>query len=287
MSSFAEANQAFEADQASKQSADSESAPSTETSEHQGRETATQSNSTVDIDKLEKFMFEGKEWTKDDLRKSVLMHQDYTRKTQEVANERKAIETERKFNENMPYDLEKVARDPNLADQFKRLYPQKYHAVVDKLLTSMGIAPKAQTAQVQDQRASLPQAELERIDRLESMLKTYETEKYETQLNATFDKLKAQYPKASEEMIIARAQAALNSGVELNDSQFAKLFKDDHEKRTKEFDDYYLSKIKDQKSANRKGRDVPPGGAEPSGAAPKKMTMKEATAAAIRDLSTR
>ncbi len=284
--SFQEANQAFEA----AQSASSQSAPApTEVAspEHQSSEpTATLNTQDVaDLDKLEKFMFEGKEWTKDDLRRSILMHQDYTRKTQEVANERKAIESERKFTENVPYDLEKLARDPNLIDQFKRVYPKQYHAAADKILSSLGISPKA--VPNRGTESNIPEEWRAELDQVKSMLKAHEVEKEEAKLNSTFNTLAAKYPKARQDVIIFKARAELEAGKpNLTDEQFEKLFKDEHESHTKAMDEYYLSKIKDQKAANKKGRDVPNGGETPT-SPPKKMTMREATEAAIRDLSGR
>ncbi len=286
--SFAEANQAFADAQASQtQSAPSDDSSSnvTPTEQQSSTPTATQINDVTDLDKLEKFMFEGKEWTKDDLRRSILMQQDYTRKTQEVANERKSIEQERKYAENVPYDLEKLARDPNLIEQFKRLYPQKYHAAADKILTSLGVAPPKTSAQTSQN--SIPDEWRQELDQVKSMVRAYETEKYETQLNSTFNTLKAKYPKAREDVIIFKARAELDAGKPpLTETQFEKLFKDEHESSTKAMDDYYLSKIKDQKAANKKGRDVPNGGETPT-SPPKKLSFKEATESAIRDLSNR
>ncbi len=286
--SFAEANQAFADAHASKgQSATTEDSSSQAPSIEQQRSepAATQINDVADLDKLEKFMFEGKEWTKDDLRRSILMQQDYTRKTQEVANERKSIEQERKYTENVPYDLEKLARDPNLIDQFKRVYPKSYHAAADKLLASLGISPKASAQKTGE--SAIPEEWRAELDQVKSMVRTYETEKYETQLNATFNTLKAKYPKAREDVIIFKARAELDAGnPPLTDDQFEKLFKDEHESSKKAFDDYHLSMIKEQKAANKKGRDVPNGGETPT-SPPKRLTMKEATEAAIRDLSGR
>ncbi len=282
---FQEANQAFEAAQSA---GSTQSAPAVEEIATPGEQQRTESpatpiNDVADLDKLEKFMFEGKEWTKEDLRKSILMHQDYTRKTQEVANERKSIEQERKFTENVPYDLEKLARDPNLIDQFKRVYPKQYHAAADKILASLGVSPKAS----RPSENAIPEEWRAELDQVKSMVKAYETEKYEAQLNSTFNTLKAKYPKAREDVIIFKARAELEAGKPpLTETQFEKLFKDEHESSKRAFDEYHLSMIKDQKAANKKGRDVPSGGETPT-SPPKKMTMREATEAAIRDLSNR
>lgn len=280
MSSFAEANQAFEAAQtAQSQSATSESTVETTQEQATPRESTP---SVVDIDKLEKFMYEGKEWTKDDLRKSILMHQDYTKKTQEVANERKAIESEKRFAENVPHDLEKLARDPTLISEFRRIYPQKYHATAEKLLERLGV-PRTQPDQA---RVNDYSAEVARLERVEQWMNTVETEKMQQHLDHTFDKLKAQFPEADELVVIAKAQAKRSQGEDIKGSDFEKWFKTDHESRAKKLEDYYLSKIKDQKAANRKGRDVPAGGEAPSAPA-KKLTWKEATAQAVKDLSNR
>lgn len=278
--SFAEANQAFEAAHAAKE----QSAPSDNvtTTEQAPVVEATSTPSVVDIDKLEKFMYEGKEWTKDDLRRSILMHQDYTKKTQEVASERKAIESERRFAENVPYDLEKLSRDPTLISEFKRVYPQKYHATAEKILERLGI----QSPKVDQPKPNDYSAEVARLERVEQWMNTVETEKMQQHLDHTFDKLKTKFPEADELVVIAKAQARRNQGEDIKDSDFEKWFKDDHENRAKKLEDYYLGKIKDQKAANRKGRDVPAGGEAPSAPA-KKLSFKEATNQAIKDLSNR
>ena len=46
--------------------------------------------------------------------------EDYTRKTQEIAQERR-------YFANLDADLEKVRNNPSLAEEFKRIYPEQYH----------------------------------------------------------------------------------------------------------------------------------------------------------------
>ena len=81
----------------------------------------------VDISTLEKFKFGDEELTPETLRKQRMMHQDYTNKT-------KAVAQERKFYENVGFDLDKVKKNPALADEFKKIYPKAFHRFLDFVL---------------------------------------------------------------------------------------------------------------------------------------------------------
>lgn len=66
--------------------AESEEVPEAEESDDQEDEPDAQADSTtIEID--------GKRWTRDELKASIMMQADYTRKTQEVAEQRKAMDT--------------------------------------------------------------------------------------------------------------------------------------------------------------------------------------------------
>ncbi len=70
---------------------------------------------------------------------------DYTRKTQELAEERK-------YAENFADDFETLANskfDPQLVSKFKEIYPEKYHAKIDKFATASGTQEGDKDAQEQ------------------------------------------------------------------------------------------------------------------------------------------
>jgi GTP-dependent phosphoenolpyruvate carboxykinase len=72
----------------------------------QGSETSTEQPDLTDLDSVDRFRFAGREWTRDELQKSILMQNDYTRKTQEISETRK-------YYEHLQSDLPKVLRDPS------------------------------------------------------------------------------------------------------------------------------------------------------------------------------
>ena len=59
---------------------------------------------------------------------------DYTQKTQRLS----PIAKEQKYIENIDADLQAVIANPSLAQQFKQVYPQKYHFLVDRLTGGQG-----------------------------------------------------------------------------------------------------------------------------------------------------
>src|SRR3954464_16064772 len=74
----------------------------------------------VDLESLEKFRYAGREMTPKELQQAVMLQSDYTRKTQQLAEERK-------YYDNLSADLSAVAQNPQLAAKFKEVYPEKFH----------------------------------------------------------------------------------------------------------------------------------------------------------------
>jgi hypothetical protein len=99
---------------------DKELAPSAETPEA--------APELVDLDTMDKFKFGGREWTPKELEAAYMRQQDYSRKTQEIAQERK-------YYDNLPYDLDMVKNNPALVNQFKQVYPAKFHSWIDSCRT--------------------------------------------------------------------------------------------------------------------------------------------------------
>lgn len=247
----------------------------------------------IDLDAMDKVKWQGKELTKEELKKAFMFQSDYTKKTQELSKERQ-------YADNLSYDLEKVLRDPSLADAFKEIYPKKYHAALERVLS---FTQSTKQAPVQEQQSQRPdpflQEKISQLDRHDKMLKdlmtNYESKEIEAidaKLESMAQKFSQEFPLAEEPTVLAKAEILLErkreNGEKLNisDDEWKGLWKAEHEKQEKAFNGYYEKKFKQQTTASKKGRDVGPGGGTP-GQAPKRETMKEATERAIRDFSGR
>lgn len=265
-----------QADQALEQSIDTNAQAPSQSQEAVSVPTPQQ-QAMIELDKLEKFNYEGKEWTPKDLKNAMLRQEDYTRKTQSLAEERR-------FVDNLSVDLEKVARDPTLVDQFRSVYPEKYHHLIDALMSGRKPEQQAgQQEQVDKSRQSMDPEVLARIDRMEKQVIGYESEKIQAELDKTFDTMKAKYPDANETVVLAMARTAHEQGVKLDQPTWERFFKSEHDRMTQAYQSYYKKTVESQKATNLKGRDASSGGAIP-GQAPKKMSFDEATKMAIQDL---
>ncbi len=228
----------------------------------------------AELEKLGKFKLDGREWTSEQIKKSLMLHADYTKKTQEVAQERK-------YGENLKHDLENVRNNPELVHEFKKIYPEKYHGYLDVL--GIDFEPK------QAKQASLdgiPKEVLDRINRVEAYVKEKEISVAEAKLDQTFAKLSTQYPSADEEAVIARAQILLDRGEELTNELWEKLYKENHTKFEAMLEKRQQEKLNKTKQSARQAKDTRSGGGA-LGEAPKKQSFKEATEQAIRDLGGR
>jgi len=240
-----------------------------------------------ELDKAEKFMFKGKEWTLKELEQSMQFQSDYTRKTQELAKERQ-------FAENLSQDLENVFENPDLADEFKKIYPKKYHAALDRVLSTRERQDEY-TGNKSGEASSLDQESIARLvekavqSKVAPIINTYtqrETAAIESKLEALAEKYSKQFKLADEDRVLAKAEKLHNEGTKLTDQVWEKLWKDDHETGKSRFDAYQKEQFEQQKNANSKNRDIAKGGGVP-GSAPKRETFKEATERAIRELEGR
>lgn len=222
--------------------------------------------SIYDLDSAEKFKWQGREWTTKELQNNYLMHSDYTRKTQAIAEERK-------YYDNLNSDLEAVSRNPNLIAEFKKIYPEKFHSFLNYT------SPKStQPVQQQQSQSGIDPAFMNRFEKLEKTMNEREVAAVEAELESKFKQLSSKYPMADEEAVIARAQTLLNRNENVSDQVWDNLWKNVHEKNQKLADAYYQNKIKEQKTASAKGKDVPSGGGT-LGQAPKQArTIREASA---------
>lgn len=232
-----------------------------------------------DLDSLERFRFQGRELSKDDLQKLLTGGQ-------ESASE----STNAKFDQNFRFDLDTVLADPSKLALFRQIYPPEYVAIAEKAMAQQ----RAQASPVQQQNSGKP-SEDPRISRLEKIADQWENAQREQRveslkgtLDKTFDSLSKKYPEADQEVINSRLFAMRQSGTQLQDQNgklrndiIEDLFKRDHAAREKRYEDKYRQKVEDQKRVNSNARDVGKGGSASSPAPGKAKNIKEATAAAL------
>lgn len=261
---------------------------SNEESEAQAQEKAAQ---LLELDKVEKFKFQGKEWTAKDLEKAMLRQSDYTKKTQELSQERK-------FFDNLAYDLENVRQDPSLASKFKEIYPEKFHAYLKYIgsdtNTSKGNQQAAEQVNPNDPLTPLKR-ELEEMKAYVQTQKQREMEtqfqtavqKHEVELEKAFSSNAKKYPLADEESVLARLQAVaeVNGSKNITAKTYEMVFKQVHDRNEAMAKKYYGNMVNKQKTANKAGRDIGPGGATPGHAPQGAKTLKEATANLLADLN--
>lgn len=245
----------------------------------------------IELDKIQKFKYQGREWTPQELQKAILRQKDYTQKTTQLAEQRKNYESDNKYYENLHYDLHAVRQNPNLVFKFKEIYPAKFHAHLDQILDQA-----SSNGQPQGNRGvGIPRELINEISQMKNDLSGYKTymseqaaQAADKQLDSVLTTYSAKYPHADEESVLARASVLLDQTKkeDLSKSEWDNIFKSVEQKNKSIADKFYSKKVQEQKTANRKGREGARGGGTP-GEAPKRMTFKEATAAAIRDLSGR
>lgn len=238
----------------------------------------------IDLDKLEKFRWQNREWTQKDLQDGVLRQEDYTTKTKSVAESRK-------YAENFSADLEAVVENPELVDELKRIYPKSYHRVVDRVLARLNNRTTEAPPQSGSQSGAVDETSIQKmvkgvLDRelapINEWKQSAEKEKHEQrveargrELDSWFDKYSKKYPDADGEVVNARALAAIETGAELNEGVLEKLFRAHHEEVGKRYAERYKKQIDEQLKANKTAQDAGPGGGTP-GKSPLQESMREA-----------
>lgn len=228
----------------------------------------------LDLDKHERFLFNKKEMTRQELADSVLRHGDYTKKVQEVSEARK-------YADNFETDLARVIEKPELLEKMKSIYPPGYVAIAEKVLQRMTPAEKAELAEAEsepegDAAAKLPPELLKRIEKVEGFVSSYEerqalqkVEAIKTDINKWFDEFGKKYDLADPDAILNQAFALNEQGKPINREVMEGLFKRAHERMDGTFAKRYSQRVEEQKKASRAAKDVGSGGGTP-GSAPKK-----------------
>lgn len=241
-----------------------------------------QQSQFVDLDKVERFRFAGREWTPKDFQGAYMMQSDYTRKTQALAEERK-------FYDNLASDLENVKRNPALATEFKRVYPQKFHAYLNYVSNTQPQANQTEKSQAQ---GSDPEF-VSRFNQMETWFKTQTQQAADAEVDAMCSKFSQKYPTVKgsyEALALGILQSKLDSlkqsnpQAKLSEKDWESAYKSVHDENQKLAKQLYSEQVKQQTRVNAKAKDVASGGGIP-GAAPKlPRTIKEASDLALREL---
>lgn len=232
--------------------------------------------SLLDLDKQERFRFEGREWTRDQLRKAYLRQEDYSRKTQELAETRK-------FSDNFATDLRAVMKDPSLFEQLQRIYPKEYVAHAKEVLNDLkGLRPDAQSQTAQQKDPEFLQLRDE-FQALKAERAAQGVEQVQQWLNSTYSTLEKKYPYARPKEVTVDAEGMALGGTKITAEVLEKLFKANDAELKAKWDANYKAKIDEQLTIGKKGRDLGPGGGVPTSGPKNPRTMKEARDAMLAD----
>lgn len=235
--------------------------------------------SVVDIGSLEKFKFEGKEWTPADLKSAYMRHSDYTKKTTALAEERK-------YYDNLADDLANVKSNPQLLEQFKQIYPEKFHRYLDYVVAKEEARQERieQDQQQKQQYAQLDPEIMKDLQQWKSDMKERQVQAATAEIDAVMSKNATKFPLADEEAVLARAQLLQSQGTKLTPQVWEGIYKSIHGKVKTLMDKNRSTEIKEQNKLTSQGRDIGAGGGVP-GAAPKlPKSIKEASSNLLRDL---
>lgn len=257
----------------------------------------TEQSEITELEKLERFKFKGEEWTPQKAEQALMRQQDYTKKAQEIAEQKKEYEAElkhREYRSNLKADINHVLKDPSLVDAFKKTYPEEYHYALELALG------KTQQQVDQKQEHNLPPEILEKLKKLdehdqtlnEFKQKAYETEKQaiDARLEANESKFTQKYPYSKFNLGAvygALETYAVNNKIsdikDIPDSVFEHMYKTAHEQQLKNYETINQEKVKKQMSASSEAQDIGKGGGTP-GEAPKKIRLRDVADHVIRGL---
>lgn len=251
----------------------------------------------MDLDKHERFRWQGREWDRKELADGYLRQGDYTKKSQALAETRK-------YTDNFRHDLAKVVSDRSLVSEFKRLYPKEWHDQIDGILEMLDAQSPSQTGQATGMANANPQPGVDLNKQIEKALNAQvkpllnwkeqmDAQAKETQkqanlatLNQWEEELQKKYPFADMEKVEARAEILIAQDPEfrLDKGKFEKLCKDAHGESEKRYAEYTRLNNKKQQAASDEAKDIGAGGATPGNPPPPVNTMKQAKKALFDSL---
>lgn len=239
----------------------------------------------VDLGKLPKFKWNGKTLTAKELQNMAMMQSDYTKKTQEISQNKK-------YYENLYHDLNYIKNNPDKVEEFRKVYPKSFHSYLDSVMADLAQTTKPQGEAPTEQKTAPDKSQTvdPRFDEVYNFYKEQRQQSTQEKVDALFDRLTTKFPNADEEKVISRVQILRelskkdpSNYKEPNDQEVEKLFKQDHEAFEKRLQDHTKRILDEQRKANARGRAPGPGGAIP-GQAPKiAKSIREATELALQD----
>lgn len=241
----------------------------------------------VELDKLERFRFQGRDMTPKELRDQIMMRDAFTRNSQQVAEARK-------YADNFAADLAVVIENPERLEEMRRLYPPDYIKAAERAL-----AREKQRSEGHSEQAeyALPEEVTRRLEKLDELTQWKATvdervqqaneARSDQELESWFTNCAKKFESADMDVVNVKALALAEQleaqGKKFSEKDLEKLFKADHDFREKKFEERYSQRFKTQKAAATKATDMGAGGGVPSTPALKPRTMKEATAQALAD----
>lgn len=257
-------------------------APSPDTISPKGTSTETPkgADALTDLDKLERFRFQGREWSRKDLERAYLRQEDYSRKTQELAETRK-------YTDNFAADLRTVIKDRSRLEEFKRLYPREYVERAEEILSTLPGSRPPETQQTGNVDPAFRE-DIEGIKREFNQLKqereAQAIEQIQSWLDNQFDTLGKKYPNARQKEVMADAEVAARNCTKVTAEVLEKLFKASDAEISGAWEAKYKEKVNKQLSAGKQARDIGPGGGVPGEAPRTPKTFKEARELMIEDM---
>ncbi len=221
-----------------------------------------------ELDKYEKFKWEGKDWSKKDFKEALLRNEDYTRKTQEISQERK-------YYANLKADLESVRRQPALEAKFREIYPEQFHYVLDLIRNGSSQASHPNQQQPQPgQGQDLDPRLVSRIDQIEKLVTEDKVQAQMAKLEAQDKSFQAKYKRADLDRVYRHAEKLADKGEKLTEEAWEKIWKTEHDRGEATFKAWQKEQFENQKNANKQARDTASGGGIP-GQAPQKTSLKD------------
>lgn len=246
-----------------------------------GDVSSEQAHQVIDLDSVSNFKFQGETYTPDQLAE---IRQGY----QKYGEASKYIEEDQRYWANVEHDIDKVLKNPARADEFRQVYPERFHKILDKYLGS-----SQRSATVQGETNQLPREIGEKLSAYEQRLKAFEEKAFQADVAAASAKIDAilpnlmkKYELADQDKVLFEAEKFLNKGGKLTDAVWERLAREDHERTSSRADKFYQAKLKNQINQGQKGKDIATGGSSP-GNAPPKYTMAQAQEAMIASLKQR
>jgi len=248
-----------------------------------------------DLSTVERVKLGERELTREELEKSFMLHSDYTRKTQSLSQEKRYID-------NLEKDLERVAANPKLINEFKRIYPEKYHNYLRFISNGQTNGNQAQNGQGATNKSvngnngqangkpEVPEyvSTLEkRLMAIEAKEEAQELKHREAELETVFTKFTGKYPLAvpngEESFVLSAAQKVLQANGQLNEHVWEKIFKAAHKHHETAYTNYHKQRIELAKKTNARGKDMASGGGTLGASPNRPKTIKDATKAFLED----